>query len=98
MNLKPLGDYVLVKPVAEEAVTASGIVLPETMDKKEKIRRGEVVATGPGKQLESGSVAPMRIKAGDKVMYKEDWSAEKIKLGGEEHLIVRESDIIALVD
>ncbi len=98
MNLKPLADYVLIKPAAEEAVTKSGIVLPDTMDKKEKIRKGEIIKTGPGKQLESGSVAPMHVREGNLVMYKEDWSAEKIKIEGEEYLIVRESDIIAVIE
>ncbi len=98
MNLKPLADYLIIKPATEEAVTASGIVLPDTMDKKEKIRKGEIMKAGPGKQLESGSVAPLRVKEGDQVMYKEDWGAEKIKLEGEEYVIVRETEVIAVIE
>lgn len=98
MNLKPLADYVLIKPAAEEAVTASGIVLPDSMDKKEKIRRGEIMKAGPGKTMDNGSLQAMTVKAGDQVMYKEDWTAEKMKMDGEEYLIVRESDIIAIVE
>ena len=97
MNLQPLSDYVLIKPAAEEAVTASGIVLPDTMDKKEKIRKGEVVKAGPGKH-ENGALVPMSVKAGSQVMYKEDWSAEKLKIEGDEYVIVHEADIIMLVD
>ncbi len=98
MQLKPLSDYLLVKPIEEETVTASGIVLPDTMDKKEKIRRGEVVAAGPGKTLESGAVMPLAITVGTKIMYKEDWSAEKIKVDGEELVVIRESEAIMIIE
>ncbi len=98
MQLKPLSDYLLIKPIEEESVTKSGIVLPDTMDKKEKIRRGEVVAVGTGKVLENGSIAPMSLKVGDKVMYKEDWGAEKIKVDGEERVVIRESEAIMIIE
>lgn len=95
MNIKPLSDYVVVKAIAEE-VTKSGIVLPDTLN-KEKPEQGEVVAVGEGKLLENGQRAPMGVKPGDKVMFRK-YSPDEIKVEGEKYLIIRESDIIAIIN
>jgi chaperonin GroES len=94
MNIKPLQDYVLVKAVTEE-VTKSGIVLPDTIN-KERPEKGEVIALGEGKLLENGQRAPMSVKVGDKVMFKK-YAPDEVKVDGAEYLIIRESDIIAIL-
>lgn len=94
MPLVPLNDHVVVKAVAEEK-TSGGIILPETAD-KEKPERGEVIAVGPGKLLESGSRAEPAVKVGDTVVFKK-YSPDEIKLGKEEYLVIREEDILAIV-
>ncbi|MDO8626667.1 MAG: co-chaperone GroES [Candidatus Magasanikbacteria bacterium] len=101
MNIKPLGDRILVKPDSEEAVTASGIVLPQTMD-KEKKAYGTVIAIGTGEEVKK-----MGLKVGDRVMYKK-WGGEEVKLGKgkdeEEYKILYvgkeedKSDVIAMVE
>ncbi len=96
MNLKPLHDHVIVKPLGAEEVTKSGIVLPETVD-KEKPEKGEVVAVGPGKLLENGSRAQMSVKVGDKVVFKK-YSPDEVKVGKDEFLVLQESDIMATFD
>jgi chaperonin GroES len=96
MNIKPLGDRVIVKPLAEEEVTASGIVLPDTVD-KEKPEQGEVMAIGPGKRLDSGEISPMSVKVGDKVVFKK-YSADEVKVDGEEILVVGEDDIVGIIE
>ncbi|MFZ2190050.1 MAG: co-chaperone GroES [Candidatus Magasanikiibacteriota bacterium] len=96
MNIKPLGDRVLVKPIKEEEVTASGILLPETVDKEKKME-GEVVAIGPGKLLENGSRAMMEVKVGDKVIF-EKWGGEEVKVGKEEYKILSQDKILAVIE
>lgn len=96
MNLKPLHDHVIVKAIAKNEVTKSGIVIPETID-KEKPEKGEVVAVGPGKLMESGQRAQMSVKIGDKVMFKK-YSPDEIKVDGEEYLVISDSDIIAVLE
>lgn len=93
MNIKPLSDYVVVKPIIEE-ITKSGIVLPDTAS-KEKPEKGEVAAIGEGK-IENGQRIAMTVKIGDKVMFRK-YSPDEIKIEGEEYLIIRESDIIAII-
>ena len=95
MKLKPLHDNVVVKPADAEETTASGIVLPETS--KERPEKGKVVAVGPGRQLENGQLSKMNVKVGDEVMFKK-YSPDEIKVDGKEYLLVRESDIIAIVE
>jgi chaperonin GroES len=95
MNIKPLGDRVIVKPIAEDITTKSGIVLPETVE-KEKAERGEVLAAGPGRLLDNGALAPMSVKVGDKVMFKK-YSPDEIKVDNEELLIISEQDILAII-
>lgn len=95
MTIKPLGDHVLVKPVKQEEMTASGIVLPETVE-KEKKAEGEVIAVGPGKLLKDGSRAAMEVAVGDVVLYKK-WGGDEVEIAGEEHKIVSQEDILAVV-
>ena len=97
MKLRPLGDYVIVKPLKEDAVTKSGIVLPDTVD-KEKPEKGEVIAVGPGKWDEDGEKrVPMSVKVGDKVVFKK-YSPDEIKIDGEEIFVLSESDLIAVME
>lgn len=95
MQVKPLNDRVLVKPLTVEQATKTGIIIPETVE-KEKPEKGEVVATGPGKLLDNGQRAPMTVKAGDKVVFKK-YSPDEIKVDGAELLILEESDILAVL-
>jgi chaperonin GroES len=93
MDLKPLGDRVIVSVLDEEETTISGIVLPDTA--KEKPQRGNVLEVGPGR-YEDGKLVPLDVKKGDEVIYSK-YGGTEIKVGGEEYLILRESDILAKV-
>ena len=95
LNLRPLGDRVVVKPLEREEVTRSGIVLPDTA--KEKPQQGEVLAVGPGRTLDSGERVVPDVKEGDRVLFAK-YSGTEFKLEQEELLILRESDILAIVD
>ena len=92
--IKPLGERIVVKVKEKDMTTASGIVLPDTA--KEKPQEGEVVAVGTGKLLESGKVAPMEVKVGDKVLFAK-YSGNEVKVDDEEYLIIRQSDILAVL-
>ena len=92
MNLKPLADRVILELVEEEETTVSGIVLPETA--KEKPQRGRVVATGPGR-YEEGKLVPLTVEEGDEVLYSK-YGGTEVKVDGNEYLILRESDILAV--
>jgi chaperonin GroES len=94
LNLKPLADRVVVKPLEQEEVTPSGIVLPETA--KEKPQKGEILAAGPGARDEDGKRIPMDLKAGDKVLFAK-YAGTEFKIDGEKVLILRESDILAVL-
>lgn len=96
MNVKPLNDRVIVKPISAEEVSKSGIILPETVD-KEKPERGEIIAVGPGKLLENGARASMSVAVGNKVMFKK-YSPDEIKVDGVEYLVLEESDILAILE
>ncbi len=96
MNIKPIHTNVVVEPITEEAVTASGIVLPDTVD-KEKPEKGKVVAIGEGKLLKDGSKAPMSVKVGDIVVFKK-YSPDEIKVEDKEYLIISEGDIMAIIE
>jgi len=95
MSLRPLQDRILVKRVEEETKTAGGLFIPETA--KEKPQRGEIVAAGNGKKTEDGKVLPLDVKVGDKVLFGK-YSGTEIKVDGEEYLIMREEDILAIVE
>ena len=94
-NLKPLGSRVVIEPLEQEDVTASGIVLPETA--KEKPQRGKVLSTGPGDRDESGKRIQMDVSAGDTVLFAK-YAGTEIKLDGKKILILRESDLLAIVE
>lgn len=96
MNMKPINDHVIVKPITEDEVTKAGIVIPDTVD-KEKPEKGEVVAVGPGKIMDNGQRAPMSVKTGDVVMFKK-YSPDEIKVDKEEYLVISEGDIIAILE
>ncbi|MGO0123512.1 co-chaperone GroES [Desulfothermobacter acidiphilus] len=93
--IRPLGDRVVVKPLPAEEVTKGGIVLPDTA--KEKPQKGEVVAVGPGKLLDNGQRVPIDLKVGDKVLYSK-YAGNEIKIDGEEYLILRESDVLGVLE
>jgi chaperonin GroES len=95
MNLKPLADRLVVEPNEQEEVTAGGIILPETA--KEKPQQGKVIAAGPGRTDDKGKRIDMEVKLGDRVLYAK-YSGTEIKLEGKKVLILRESDILAVVE
>ena len=94
MKMRPLHDRVIVKRIDEEEKTSGGIIIPDTA--KEKPQQGKVIAVGKGKLLESGKVNPMAVKKGDRVLFGK-YAGTDIKIDGEEHLIMREDDILAVV-
>ncbi len=95
MNFRPLYDRVLVKRVEAETRLASGLILPDSA--KEKPMEAEVVAVGNGKRLEDGSIRALTVKAGDRVIFGK-YTGDEVKLEGEEHIILSESDILAVVE
>jgi chaperonin GroES len=95
MNLKPLADRLVVEPIEQDEVTAGGIILPETA--KEKPQQGKVIAAGPGRIDEKGKRVDMDVKLGDKVLYAK-YSGTEFKLDGKKVLILRESDILAVIE
>ena len=94
INLNPLADRVVIQPKEAEEKTSGGIILPDTV--KEKPVEGTIVAAGPGKVADNGELVKMDIKVGDKVLYGK-YSGTEVTLGGEEYLIMRESDIFAVI-
>ena len=94
LNLKPLGDRLIVEPTESEEVTASGIVLPETA--KEKPQQGKVLAAGPGRRDEDGKRIDMDVEEGDTVLYAK-YAGTEVKIEGEKYLIIKESDVLAIV-
>ena len=94
MNLKPLADRLVVEVLDEDQVTPSGIVLPDTA--KEKPQRGRVLAVGPGMRNDSGEIVPMEVAVGDEIIYSK-YGGTEIKLGADDVLILRESDVLAKV-
>jgi chaperonin GroES len=94
MDLQPLGDRLIVEPLEEEETTSSGIVLPDTA--KEKPQRGRVLAVGPGARNDKGELVPMEVGEGDEIIYSK-YGGTEIKLGADDVLILRESDVLAKV-
>ena len=94
MKITPLHDRVIVKRVAEETVTSGGIVLPGSA--AEKPSQGEVLAIGAGKVLDNGSIHPMHVKSGDKVLFGK-YSGSEVKIDGEDVIVMREDDILAVL-
>jgi len=95
MNIKPLHDKVLVKRVDEETKTSGGIIIPDTA--KEKPSEGIIEAVGNGFRTEDGKILPMSVKVGDRILFAK-WGGTEIKIGGETRLIIKESDILAVVE
>ena len=95
MNLRPLQDRIIVKRLEEENVTAGGILIPDTA--KEKPQRGEIVAVGKGKTADDGKLIPMDVKVGDKVLFGK-YAGTEIKMDGIDYLIMREDDILGVIE
>ncbi len=94
MKIKPLGDRVLVKQLEEKEVKKGGIIIPDTA--KEKPERAEVKAVGPGKRNDEGKIIPLEVKVGDKVLISK-YGGTEVKIDGEEYLIMREDDVVAII-
>jgi chaperonin GroES len=94
-NFRPLHDRVVVRRITAEEKTAGGIIIPDTA--KEKPQEGEVVSVGPGARNEQGQVVALDVKAGDRVLFGK-WSGTEVKIAGEELLVMKESDIIGIVE
>ena len=95
LSLKPLGDRLVVKPKDRDETTKSGIVLPDTAT--ERPQQGQVLSVGPGRHLESGARVELDLKVGDTVLFAK-YSGSDIKIDGEDHLIIREEDVLAIVE
>ncbi|WP_024275196.1 co-chaperone GroES [Hyphomicrobium sp. 802] len=95
MSFRPLHDRVVVRRIDADEKTAGGIIIPDTA--KEKPQQGEVVAVGPGARDETGKINPLDVKAGDRVLFGK-WSGSEVKIDGEELLIMKESDILGILD
>jgi chaperonin GroES len=95
MSIRPLHDRILVKRLDEEEKTAGGLYIPDTA--KEKPIQGKVIAVGAGKRDKEGKAIPVEVKAGDKVLFSK-YSGTEVKIEGEEHLIMREDDILAVIE
>ncbi|HHU52025.1 MAG TPA: co-chaperone GroES [Firmicutes bacterium] len=94
MNIKPLGERVVIKVLEGEEKTKSGIVIPDTA--KEKPQMGEVLAVGTGKTLDNGTKVPLEVKTGDKILFAK-YAGTEVKLDGEEYMVLKESDILAIL-
>jgi chaperonin GroES len=95
MQFRPLGDRVVVRRVEEEEKTRGGIIIPDTA--KEKPQEGEIIAVGPGARDEDGKTVPLDVKPGDRVLFGK-WSGTEVKIDGEDLLIMKESDILGVVE
>lgn len=93
-KLVPLGDRIVLKPIVQEEVLASGIVIPDTA--KEKGQQGEVIAVGPGRLDEDGKRVPIEVAVGDKVLYAK-YTGQEIKMGTEEYIVISEKDVLAKI-
>ncbi len=95
MKFRPLHDRVVLRRLSAEEKTAGGIIIPDTA--KEKPQEGEVVAVGPGARNDQGQIVPLEVKAGDRILFGK-WSGTEVKIDGEELLIMKESDIMGIID
>jgi chaperonin GroES len=95
MNLRPLYDRIVVKRIEDKETTRNGIIIPDSA--KEKPQEGEVIAVGHGKRLEDGKIVPLDVKAGDRVLFGK-YSGNETKLDGTEYIIIREDDVLAILD
>ena len=95
INVKPLGDRVIVQPLDEKEVKKGGIIIPDTA--QEKPMEGEVIAAGPGARNEQGQIVALEVKSGDRILFGK-WSGTELKLDGQELLIMKESDIMGIIE
>ncbi len=95
MNFRPLGDRVLVKRIEEETKSRGGIIIPDTA--KEKPQEGEVISVGPGARDDNGKIHALDVKAGDRILFGK-WSGSEVRLDGEDLLIMKESDVLGIVE
>ena len=95
VSIKPLEDRIVIKQVDAEQVTASGLVIPDTA--KEKPQEGEVIAVGPGGRDEAGKLVPIDVKVGDRILFGK-WSGTEVKIDGEDLLIMKESDVMGVIE
>jgi chaperonin GroES len=95
MKFRPLHDRVVVRRIESEAKTAGGIIIPDTA--KEKPQEGEIIAAGPGARDEAGKLVPLDVKAGDRILFGK-WSGTEVKIDGEELLIMKESDVMGVIE
>ena len=95
MKIRPLQDRILVKRVDEEETTSGGIIIPDSA--KEKPQEGQVVAVGPGKLLDSGDVSPLAVKAGDRILFSK-YAGTDVNVDGDDHIIIREDDVLAVYE
>lgn len=96
MNIKPLSDHVFIEPIADEKVTKTGIVLPDTAE-KERPMKGRVVAVGVGKKNDRGELMPMSVKVGDAILFKK-YGPDEIQIDGKKYLVGSEEDILAIIE
>lgn len=96
MQLRPVGDHLIVKPLPKEETSASGIIIPDTVD-KERPERGEVIAVGPGRTLDNGQRSVCEAKVGDKVVFKK-YAPDEFKLDGVEYLVIKSDDVMAVIE
>ncbi len=94
-SIRPLGDRILVKRIEEEEKTKGGIIIPDTA--KEKPQEGRVIAVGRGKMTEDGKIIPLDVKPGDRVLFGK-YAGSEVKINGEEHLILREDDVLGVIE
>jgi chaperonin GroES len=95
MKIRPLGDRILLKRIEEEDKSKGGIIIPDTA--KEKPQEGKVVAVGKGRMLDDGKLVPLEVKKGDRVLFGK-YSGTEVKIEGEEHLIVKEDDVLGVIE
>ncbi|MFH1712036.1 MAG: co-chaperone GroES [Patescibacteria group bacterium] len=96
MNLKPVGNNIVLKPLDSEKTTASGIIIPDTVD-KERPEKGEVLAVGPGKVLDSGQRQPIEVQVGNKVIFKK-YAPDEFEIDGQKYLIISSDDVMAVIE
>lgn len=93
--IRPLHDHILVKPDEEKEVKKGGIIIPDTA--KEKPQEGKIIAVGKGKRLDNGTIVPLEVKVGDKVLFGK-YSGTEIKIDGEDYMIMREDDVLGIIE
>ncbi|MBU1126421.1 MAG: co-chaperone GroES [Patescibacteria group bacterium] len=96
MNLRPITDHLVLKTIDQETTTASGIIIPETVD-KERPEKGKVVAVGPGRVSDQGTRLPLEIKVGDTVVFKK-YAPDEVKIDGEKYLVIKADDVMAVIE